>query len=109
MADAAAALAANRTAKWSRPTSQAPMVEVFGPDFLPLADRWNRLLRTKAAAPPSDLRGAVADASAAHADCLWHFTGTPKPWEAAAADHWTAALWRRAARPACAAAGLLAP
>ena len=93
-------------------------VDVFGDDFLPLPQTWNRLFRRKKEAVPADLRPVLEDPAAAHADCLWHFTGGQqeaesstgvaarrrfprrKPWADAADGHWTARLWRRAF-PAC--------
>jgi lipopolysaccharide biosynthesis glycosyltransferase len=68
------------------------MVDVFGGGFLPLDAKWNRLFRTKTRDPPADLRGGGGSSG----DCVWHFTGTPKPWESGGgAPRWAAALWRR--------------
>ena len=99
MAEAYAAVRSNGTAPWSRPSSQAPMVHVFGAAFLPLDPRWNRLFHdSDRRAAPADVEALLAKAprrtapDEATSDCVWHFTGAKKPWDQAA-DHWTRRLW----------------
>ena len=93
MAEAAASVRRNGTTFLSRPSSQAPMVRVFGADFLPLDPRWNRVFHDhERDAPPRDVAATLAGA-APPADCVWHFTGGRKPWDDDPATSWARRAW----------------